>query len=132
LNGHVADGVKVGFSVHIHVAETDQKALEQARPAFELFTHNFTYRYVRRGNTERYANRENFDEEVARGRILVGSPATLRERLGTMLEQSGANYVLGCFSFGSLSLEQILGSVQLFASEVMPALRESRAAVSTM
>src|SRR5438067_982645 len=66
LNGHVSD-VKVGFSLHIHVAETDQQALEQARPAFELFQHNFTYRYVRRGNTERYANRGDFDQELAHG-----------------------------------------------------------------
>ena len=80
LNGHVKD-VKVGFSLHIHVAETDAQALEQARPAFDLFAHNFTYRYVRRGDTQRYANREDYDDQLAHGRILVGSPATVRARL---------------------------------------------------
>jgi alkanesulfonate monooxygenase SsuD/methylene tetrahydromethanopterin reductase-like flavin-dependent oxidoreductase (luciferase family) len=125
LNGHVS-AAKVGFSLHIHVAETDAQAVEQARPAFELFTHNFTYRYVRRGNTERYANRQDFQQELEHGRILVGSPATVRERLRAMLDQSGANYVLGCFSFGSLTQEQILRSVELFATDVIPALREQQ------
>jgi alkanesulfonate monooxygenase SsuD/methylene tetrahydromethanopterin reductase-like flavin-dependent oxidoreductase (luciferase family) len=122
LNGHVPGPPKVGFSVHIHVADTDAKAGEQARPAFELFQHNYTYRYVRRGNHERYADRKGFDEELARGRIVVGSPATVRDRLGDFLQRSGANYVLGCFAFGSLTLPQILGSVELFASDVIPAL----------
>jgi alkanesulfonate monooxygenase SsuD/methylene tetrahydromethanopterin reductase-like flavin-dependent oxidoreductase (luciferase family) len=121
LNGHV-DDPKVGFVAHIHVAETDALARAQAKPAFELFTHNFTYRYVRRGNPERHADRLGFEDEVKRGRIVVGSPTTVRDKLGSYLERSGANYVLGCFSFGSLTLEQLLNSVDLFAKEVMPAL----------
>jgi alkanesulfonate monooxygenase SsuD/methylene tetrahydromethanopterin reductase-like flavin-dependent oxidoreductase (luciferase family) len=121
LNAHVSDP-KVGFMVHIHVAETDAKAREQAQPAYELFAHNFSYRYVRRGNPERYADRRDFNHEMERGSIVVGSPATVRAQLADYLERSGANYVAGCFSFGSLTLDQTLGSVDLFAREVMPAL----------
>ncbi|MBV9580022.1 MAG: LLM class flavin-dependent oxidoreductase [Chloroflexi bacterium] len=124
LNAQVSDP-KVGFMVHIHVAETDAKAQQQARPAYEAFAHNFTYRYVRRGNPERYADRRNFDHELARGSILVGSPATVRSQLGEYLERSGANYVAGCFTFGSLGVEQTLESVDLFAREVAPALTGS-------
>jgi alkanesulfonate monooxygenase SsuD/methylene tetrahydromethanopterin reductase-like flavin-dependent oxidoreductase (luciferase family) len=116
------DDPKVGFMVHIHVAESDAKAREQARPAYEAFAHNFSYRYVRRGNPERYADRRNFDHEMERGSIVVGSPEIVRAQLADYLERSGANYVAGCFSFGSLTLEQTLGSVDLFAREVMPAL----------
>jgi alkanesulfonate monooxygenase SsuD/methylene tetrahydromethanopterin reductase-like flavin-dependent oxidoreductase (luciferase family) len=127
LNGHVAaEDVNVGFSVHVHVAETDEQAIEQARPAFERFTHNYTYRFVRRGNPERYADRHTFDEELARGRIVVGSPSTVRQRLADFVDRSGANYVIGCFAFGSLTLDQILRSVQLFAEEVIPALSQER------
>ena len=124
LNGHVNDP-KVGFTVHIHVAETDEVARAQAKPAFEVFTHNFTYRYVRRGMPERYADRLGFEDEIERGRIVVGSPTTVRKRLGSYLERTGANYVLGCFSFGNLPLEQMLNSVDLFSKEVMPALNMS-------
>ena len=37
--------------------------------------------------------------------------------------------MLGCFAFGSLTEDQVLGSVDLFAREVMPAL--SRAPVAS-
>jgi alkanesulfonate monooxygenase SsuD/methylene tetrahydromethanopterin reductase-like flavin-dependent oxidoreductase (luciferase family) len=97
LNGHASADVKVGFSVHIHVAETDAQAAQQARPAFELFQHNFTYRYVRRGNSQRYADRTGFDEELARGRIVVGAPATVRARLGEYLERSVDIYLVVFF-----------------------------------
>jgi hypothetical protein len=76
---------------------------------------------------ERYANRGDFDQELGHRRIVVGAPATVCERLADFLARSGANYVLGCFSFGSLTLEQILRSVDLFAAEVMPAFGGSRA-----
>ena len=127
LNGHVAEA-KVGFSLHIHVAETDAQAMAQARPAFEQFMHNFTYRYVRRGMPQRYADRKNFDEEFARGRLAVGSPATVRNQLSDYLERSGADYVLGCYSFGGMPAEQILTSIDLFSKEVMPALTRAAAA----
>ena len=127
LNGHVTDP-KVGFSLHIHVAETDEKARAQAQPAFEQFMHNFTYRYVRRGNPERHANRKNFAEELAQGRLAVGSPDTVGKLLGDYVERSGSNYVIGCFSFGGMPIDQILTSVDLFSKEVMPALTQVQAA----
>jgi alkanesulfonate monooxygenase SsuD/methylene tetrahydromethanopterin reductase-like flavin-dependent oxidoreductase (luciferase family) len=128
LNAHVPRP-NYGFSLHIHVADTDALAREQAKPAYEQFMHNFTYRFVRRGQPNRYTDRADFSNELERGRILVGSPATVRERLGEYLETSGANYVLGCFAFGSLPVEQVLRSVDLFAREVMPAV--SRKAIAS-
>jgi alkanesulfonate monooxygenase SsuD/methylene tetrahydromethanopterin reductase-like flavin-dependent oxidoreductase (luciferase family) len=121
LNAHVHEPL-YGFSLHIHVAETDELARRQAKPAFERFMHNFTYRFVRRGQPNRYADRGDFDAELDHGRLAVGSPATVRRQLQDYLDRSGANYVLGCFTFGSLPVEQILASVDLFARQVMPAL----------
>jgi alkanesulfonate monooxygenase SsuD/methylene tetrahydromethanopterin reductase-like flavin-dependent oxidoreductase (luciferase family) len=122
LNGHVYKP-RCGFSVHVHVAESDALARARAKSAYELFMHNFTYRFVRRGQPNRYADRASFDHELQLGRVLVGSPTTVRDQLADYLDRSGANYVLGCFAFGSLSLPHILESVELFSREVMPALR---------
>ena len=130
LNGHV-DKPRYGFSVHIHVADTDARACEQARPAFEQFMYNFTIRFVRKGQPDRWADRRNFDDELQRGRVVVGSPRTVSEQLGRYLDQSGANYVIGCFAFGSLPVEQILRSLDLFAREVMPELRAKATAKAT-
>jgi alkanesulfonate monooxygenase SsuD/methylene tetrahydromethanopterin reductase-like flavin-dependent oxidoreductase (luciferase family) len=129
LNGHVAEP-NYGFSIHVHVAETDALARSQAKPAYEQFMHNFTYRFVRRGQPNRYADRADFSDELERGRILVGSPDTVRSRLREYVQTSGANYVIGCFAFGSLPVEQVLSSIDLFAREVMPGV-SPRAVAST-
>ena len=122
LNAHV-ERPNYGFSMHVHVAATDELAREQARPAFDHFMHNFTYRFVRRGMPNRYQDRANFLSQLERGALLVGSPDTVREQLRGYLERTGANYFIGTFAFGSLPLDQVLTSVDLFAREVMPALR---------
>jgi hypothetical protein len=54
--------------------------------------------------------------------LLAGSPGTVRARLQALVEASGGNYFLATFAFGSLSTEQILRSLRLFAEEIMPAL----------
>jgi hypothetical protein len=39
------------------------------------------------------------------------------------LAQSGANYCVGQFVFGDMSVDEALHSIGLFVREVMPALR---------
>lgn len=121
INGHVAQP-RYGFSLLVHVAETDELAERQARVAYAQFIHNFTYRYIQRGLPNKYADRMDFDGERARGRLLVGSPDTVRGVLQDYLERSGANYCLLTFAFGSMPIAQTLSSMDLFTREVRPAL----------
>ena len=122
MNGHVKQPF-IGINGHVHVAATDELAIEQARPAWAKYIYNFTERYNRVGDPK-HAGKGNFDRDVAEGKILVGSPETVRRRLGEYLQTSGANYCMGEFSFGSLPLEHVLSSIRLFATEVMPALSQ--------
>jgi alkanesulfonate monooxygenase SsuD/methylene tetrahydromethanopterin reductase-like flavin-dependent oxidoreductase (luciferase family) len=126
INGHVSEPF-IGLSSLIHIAETDSKALEQARRGQAKWFDNFTRRYFERGDNK-YANAPTYDDLIAGGKILVGSPGKIREQLGDYFERTGANYFLGAFAFGDLTREQILTSVDLFAQEVMPALSEPSAA----
>jgi alkanesulfonate monooxygenase SsuD/methylene tetrahydromethanopterin reductase-like flavin-dependent oxidoreductase (luciferase family) len=119
MNGHVKEPF-VGINGHVHVAATDELAREQARPAYAKYIYNFTERYNRVGDPK-HAGKGNFDRDVDEGKILVGSPDTVRARIGEYIGATGANYFLGEFSFGSLPLDQITESIKLFASEVMPA-----------
>jgi len=126
VNGHVAEPF-YALSSLIHVAATDSKALEQARTGQAKWFDNFTRRYFERGD-DKYASAPSFDDLIAGGKIIVGSPSKVREQLGEYLERTGANYFAGAFAFGDLTREQILTSVDLFAREVMPALAEPAAA----
>ena len=122
-NAHVAEP-EVAFTTHIHVAETDQRALDQARTAYSQFHENFTRRYIEIGQGDKYANRPSFDQFVARSQILCGSPDTVRGILAGHLAKSGANHFIGAFTFGSLGLEECRRSIELFGREVIPALQD--------
>jgi alkanesulfonate monooxygenase SsuD/methylene tetrahydromethanopterin reductase-like flavin-dependent oxidoreductase (luciferase family) len=60
--------------------------------------------------------------------VLFGSPARVREQVRRLVEESGCNYVICSFVWGTLPHQQALRSLQLFAQEVMPSF--SDAAVS--
>jgi len=120
LNGHVAEP-NYGFSMQVHVADSDERAYDQAKPAYAVFWDNFTRRYVERGDMK-HAGRGNFDVDLAEGKHLVGSPDTVRAKLAAYLERTGANYFIGSFSWGNLTPAQIHRSLELFSTEVIPAL----------
>ncbi len=119
LNGHVAAPL-YGFTRQVYVAETDAQALREVRTAFADFFGNFNYLWALHGN-DRYSGRVDFDRLVEQGLILVGSPATVRGQLERCMAAAGGNYFAGTFAFGSLSGDQIMRSLDLFAREVMPA-----------
>jgi alkanesulfonate monooxygenase SsuD/methylene tetrahydromethanopterin reductase-like flavin-dependent oxidoreductase (luciferase family) len=122
LNGHVPEP-HYGFSMHVHVAETDSQAMKQARESWKHFFENFAYLWVKHGMANRYEGRSDFDQLLDEGKFLIGSPATVRYQLKRYAEAAGGNYFLGSFSWGNFTPEQILTSVGLFAREVMPAVQ---------
>jgi hypothetical protein len=53
---------------------------------------------------------------------VAGNPETVRKFLQAQLDESAANYLVGQFAFGDLSLDESLRTVELFKKEVMPKL----------
>jgi len=51
----------------------------------------------------------------------------VRSFLQSQLDESAANYLVGQFAFGDLSLEESLRSVELFAKHVMPKMNPREA-----
>ena len=41
------------------------------------------------------------------------------------MQEAGTNYFVAQFAFGDLTLSEVLGTVELFAREVMPALQDA-------
>jgi len=114
---------QVIYQIGCHVAETDEQAVRQARESWQHFFGSFAYLWVKHGMGDRYNNRSDFDQLLREGKLAVGSPATVREQLKRYVEAAGGNYVIGSFSWGNFSPEQILTSLELFAKEVMPAFQ---------
>ena len=63
-----------------------------------------------------------FDTMREIGQAIAGDPETVRKFLQAQLDESAANYLVGQFAFGDLTLAESLRSVELFRDAVMPKL----------
>jgi alkanesulfonate monooxygenase SsuD/methylene tetrahydromethanopterin reductase-like flavin-dependent oxidoreductase (luciferase family) len=61
---------------------------------------------------------------LSEGYVIAGSPDTVRESLAGTAAELGAGNFVGMFQFARLPHADTMRSIELFAKEVMPALRE--------
>jgi alkanesulfonate monooxygenase SsuD/methylene tetrahydromethanopterin reductase-like flavin-dependent oxidoreductase (luciferase family) len=118
----------------IYVADTDDQAWKEASPEivrfWQLATDNFW-----RGETVSAQDLPKFTERfpyfpggltVERldkwGTSLIGSPETVVKKARSMIETAKPDCLVGMFSFGGLKHEQVMHSMELFATKVVPAL----------
>ena len=72
--------------------------------------------------TERVA--EHDDPEFLYRDWFFGTPEIVAEKLRRLTQYTGVTYFNGSFSMGSLPQDKVLRSMELFATKVMPLLRE--------
>ncbi|MYC30611.1 MAG: LLM class flavin-dependent oxidoreductase [Chloroflexi bacterium] len=129
LNGHVAVPM-YGITRHIYLAETDAQALRETRAGFADFIASFNHLRILNGDDSgRTDYLADFDGRLADGLHIVGSPETVRKTLEEHLSITGSNYFVGSFLFGTLSFEQTMNSLRLFAEKVMPHFQSPAATV---
>ena len=115
---------KMGMVRFIFVAGSDEKAMTVARRAYLRWRASFTHLSEMNGTLPQSPLRtDSFDTLIKQGQAIAGSPETVRAFLANQVEDSGVNYVVGQFCFGDLTLDEMRGSVALFASEVKPKLQ---------
>jgi alkanesulfonate monooxygenase SsuD/methylene tetrahydromethanopterin reductase-like flavin-dependent oxidoreductase (luciferase family) len=122
LNGHVAEP-KVGLMRQVYLAETDAEAMREARAGYAAWFENYTYLWSLHGNTARHEHKADLEQAVADRRVLVGAPATVRALVQECVDATGVNYFVPSFTWGNLTTEQVLRSLDLFARDIMPAVR---------
>ncbi len=113
---------KLGLSRFIVIAESDREALTVARRAYPVWHSNFYFLYRLRGNTPTHPRPSEFDKIMEIGQAVAGSPQTVRQFLQSQLDESAANYLVGQFAFGDLTLAESLRTVELFKNDVMTKL----------
>lgn len=118
----------------IYVADTDEQAYREAVPEimryWQLATDN-----VWRGDTVSEADLTRFTERYAYypggltikrldewGTSLIGSPETVIKKARMTIETTKPDSLVGMFQFGGLKHEQVMHSLELFGTKVMPAL----------
>jgi alkanesulfonate monooxygenase SsuD/methylene tetrahydromethanopterin reductase-like flavin-dependent oxidoreductase (luciferase family) len=117
---------RFGLTRHIHVADDDRTAEAAARAAYAVW-YDSNAELWRRFQTESLIFPRTYDDAIASGVAIVGSPQTVEAAIRRQLDDSGSNYLVGRFAFGNLSYEAISRCIELFAKRVMPAISREAA-----
>ena len=66
----------------------------------------------------------SLEEGIEKGIVLVGSPDSVVEQLKRKKEESGINVVMSFMRFGAMPKQKAFSSIELFAEEVLPKVRD--------
>lgn len=110
-----------GVLRHVFVAETDARAFEIAEAAFAAHYDNFTWLWRRHGTPQ--PPQPDLRTLVDKHLAFVGSPSSVADQVAQVVEATGVDYLAGAFAWGTLSREDALRSIDLFDTEVIPAVR---------
>lgn len=113
---------KLGIGRFVVIAETDSEALNVARRAYQRWHQSFTHLFRLAGTTPAHPRPAEFDRLAEAGQGVAGNVATVTRFVEAQCAESGANYFVGQFAFGDLSLAESVRSVELFARHIMPGL----------
>ena len=140
IYGYAASSDQIGWSAPVYVAETDQKARDEAKPHIETlfnrllrlpFEMIFPPGYLSlkslknmRSHKRSVSGQEHtIDTLIEQGIILCGSPETVRKKLMDTHRLLGFQNLLCLLQFGTLPRELTEKNIRMFAREVMPALQ---------
>ena len=145
--GYQPEPDKIALSIPIYVAETDEQAHREGRQHLLWLFHKglkqgteivfppgymslSSMRGLLMAGMKPYPEL-TYEELLAEGYAVVGSPESVAARLAELHEELGFGQVIGLFGLGDISHDETVRSMELFASQVIPALRPLGAPVST-
>ncbi len=120
-------GCAIGVSRQVIVGDTDEQARAIAAPAVTHYHENLTYLLRVHANND-FVKRLNvpgspdLDDNIKSGTVICGSPETVKRVIAEQQEEMGLNYLITYMFFGTMTFPQALRSMELFRSEVMPAV----------
>jgi alkanesulfonate monooxygenase SsuD/methylene tetrahydromethanopterin reductase-like flavin-dependent oxidoreductase (luciferase family) len=137
--GYEAKDSQLGWAVPVYVGETDQKAREEAKPHFEAFRNVFLRMPIEMLLPPGYTSRESLknvmkakaqmfgdvgiDQALELGLFVYGSPATVRKSLEAYRKEMRFGNLLVMCQFATLPADLTRRNMELFAREVIPALK---------
>ena len=139
--GYEASEDSLGWSVPLYVAETDEIARREAKPHIETFLNKFlrmpkemllppgylslkSMMGVMKAKSS-IGGKQTIDDVIDKGMFICGSPETVRQKLEHYQKEIGFGHLLTLLQFGTLPADLTRKNMELYAGEVMPALRES-------
>jgi len=140
--GYEAEDRQLGWAVPVYVAQTDEAARREAKPHFEAFRNVFVRMPVEMLLPPGYTSRESLksvmkakaamfaditlEKSIELGLIVCGSPASARAALESYWKDMRFGNLLVLCQFGTLPADLTRKNMELFAREVMPAVKAFR------
>jgi alkanesulfonate monooxygenase SsuD/methylene tetrahydromethanopterin reductase-like flavin-dependent oxidoreductase (luciferase family) len=139
--GYEALPSQIGFASPVYVADTDERARKEAKEGVETLFNDFLavpfqmllppgyMSLPSMKNTMKMRKalgaqkRLSFEELADNGTVIVGSPQTVRDQIARLRDATGAGKLITMLQFGTLSDELTKRNMEMFASEVMPHLK---------
>ena len=138
--GYEAKSDRIAWCAPVYVGETDQQAIDEARPHIEMMFNVllpkaselmfFPPGYMSPESLQavlaaKKGNRGNVTIEllIERGIIVCGSPETVRKKITEMHNRMGFEEFMCMLMFGSMPADLSEKNIRLFAKEVLPAIR---------
>jgi alkanesulfonate monooxygenase SsuD/methylene tetrahydromethanopterin reductase-like flavin-dependent oxidoreductase (luciferase family) len=119
--GHALAQLPVGINSHTYIAETSQQARDEFFPAYSVMMNRIGRERGWPGMT-----RAQFEALCApRGALLVGSPQEVVEKILFEHEIFGHQRFLAQISVGPIPHHQVMRAIELFGTEVAPAVRKA-------
>jgi len=140
-NGYTASPDQLAWSNSIYIAETDAKAMKEAKPHLEAYANRFLGMpiemllppgYSSIESIKRIANAkiqssgkiQSAEDLVNAGVVMVGSPNTVREKLAEYQDLAGFGTSLTKTQFGTLPADMTRDNIEAVAREVLPYFRD--------
>jgi alkanesulfonate monooxygenase SsuD/methylene tetrahydromethanopterin reductase-like flavin-dependent oxidoreductase (luciferase family) len=118
--GHDPRTRKVAIATHVHVAPDSQTALDEFYPHYSAYFRD----HAPRADLRSEVSREVYDKRTsALGPILVGSPQQIVDKLMYERELFAYDRFLCQVDIGGLPYAKVGKSIELLATQVLPALR---------
>ena len=121
--GHNAERLPISINSHTYVAETGQRAGDEYFPAYAAMMNR-----IGRERGWGPMGRHQFEAgRSPRGALVVGSPEEVVEKILYEHELFGNDRFMAQISVGALPHDKVMRAIELFGTEVAPAVRKELA-----
>jgi alkanesulfonate monooxygenase SsuD/methylene tetrahydromethanopterin reductase-like flavin-dependent oxidoreductase (luciferase family) len=139
--GYEPEAGQFGWACPVYVADTDERARAEAGRAIETLFNNYLRMpmemLIPPGYTSQ-SSMKNFmkmrtnvggklstaDELIASGTAVIGSVKTVRAKIEEVRDKTGLGILVPMFQFGVLPDDLAKRNIEMFASEIMPHLKD--------
>ena len=137
--GYQAEPDQLAWSNTIYVAETDDKAIREARPHLEALVNHLlkmptemllppgytSIESMKRVRATKVTGKiKSIEDLINTGVVIVGSPNTVREKLAEYQDLAGFNTSLTKTQFGTLPDDMTRANMVAIAEEIIPHFRD--------